>query len=50
MSKKKKKEKKKFVSLQTHHVKMGTVFCGFPLNTKKVNQVWHWVTLDDCKF
>jgi len=35
---------------KTFVVYTGPTFCGFPLNVKKVNQLWNWKTLEDVKF
>ena len=57
MSRKRRKIKEKAVSLQTRETGekspvslSGPMFCGFPLNKKRVNQLWNWVTLEDVKF
>jgi len=57
MSKKRRKIKGKVVSLQTRETGekspvslSGSMFCGFPLNIKRVNQLWNWITLEDVKF
>lgn len=57
MSKKTRKIRRKVVSLQTRETGekspvslSGPTFCGFPLNKKKINQLWNWLTLEDVKF
>lgn len=57
MSRKRRKNKKNSLPLHTndgmkliHVVYTGPTFCGFPLNVKRVNQLWNWNTLEDVKF
>lgn len=49
MSRKRRRRRKKVVTLPKG-VTDGNYFCGFRLNTKKLNQLWEWKTLDDVKF
>lgn len=49
MSRKRRKIRKKIVSLSST-TKGGPTLAGFPLNKKKINQLWDWRTLEDVKF
>lgn len=47
MSKKRRKKAENFVNLLPDNRPR---FCGFILNTKNINCLWKWDTLEDVKF